>query len=265
MSSDSNSAIASTTVLADPEFRYYPLWDVRANGIFCYICEPFWNVGDGVSHPEEDFTQAFADPRRVLSLDLETLHHAVAQVEEVTGGYGVFSVMIPVHYATLADTETRDAYSEACNAVVWSVIDSLNFEIVRPPSPLSGAKLAEIIHHIRGFGNAMMLRVAADFTQFDDVPEENIDSLGLDIRGDNRPEDEILDNLKAFASQAGSRELSKYVHGIGPASLSLAAVAAGYDYVGSDAIAEPLEEWAPDGDTVAPVDLLKALLKSKSS
>lgn len=265
MVAEDETGVAPSTVLADPEFRYYPLWDVRANGVFCYICEPFWNVGDGVSHPEEDFPQAFADPRRLLALDLDTLRHAVIRVEEVAEGYGVISVMIPVHYATLANAETRQAYTEACNASVWSVIDSLNFEIIRPPSPLSGTELTEIIGHIRPFGYNVGLRVDADFTQFEDIPVEDLDSLGLDIRGDDRPENVILDNLQDFSSRAGSRGVSRYVHGIETPSLSLAAVAAGYDYVGSDAIAESLVEWAPDGNTVTPVDLLKTLLESKGS
>lgn len=265
MSNDLDAGVSSTTVLADPQFRYYPLWDVRANGVFCYICEPFWTVGDGAAHPEEDFTQAFADPKLVLALDLETLRHAVNQVEEVAAGYGVISVMVPVHFATLADAETRKAYTDACNGSVWPVVDNLNFEIVKTPPSINAEKMTHIIHAIHSFGDNVMVRVEKDFTLIGDVQPDNLDALGLDIRGDGRSDNEILNDLQDFCSRVGSLGLLKYVHGIESASVSLAAVAAGYDYVGSDAIAEPLEEWAPDGDTVAPVDLLKTLLESKGS
>lgn len=265
MPSDIEARISSTTVLADPEFRYYPLWDVRANGVFCYICEPFWNIGNGVPLPEEDLGQAFDDSGRLLTLDLETLRHAVIRAEEVAVGYGVFSALIPVHFTTLTNPDTRLAYGEACNASVWPVIDSLNFEIIRLPTALNGAELTEVVNQIRSFGNTVMVRVDAGFDDFDELPLDDLDALGLDIRGDDRPEDQIIESLRDFASRAASMGISKYVHGIVHATISLAAVAAGYDYVGSDAIAEPLEEWAPDGDTVAPVDLLKTLLNSKSS
>ncbi len=265
MPSQSESGISSTTVLADPEFRYYPLWDVRGNEVFCYICEPFWNVGDGVAHPENDLTQAFKDPKRVLALDLETLRHAVSQAEEVAAGYGVFNVMIPIHFSTLTDEETRSAYVEACNSSVWPVIDYLNFEVVGLPSIIKSVELTEVIHQIQSFGNNIMVRVGSNFDQFSEALIEDLDALGLDLRGDGRPEDEIMESLKDFSSRAGELGLSKYVHGIETPSLSLSAVASGFDFVGSDAIAEPLEEWSPDGDTVAPVDLLKTLLDSKSS
>ena len=265
MPNNTEAGISSTTVLADPEFRYYPLWDVRGNEIFCYICEPFWNVGDGVSHPEEDFTRAFTDPKRVLALDLETLRHAVSRAEEVAEGYGVFSVMIPVHFATLSNEETCRSYVDSCKESVWSVIDSLNFEIVRLPSTFNGDELTQIIKQVSPFGSNVMVRVDTNFDQFEDASIEDLDALGMDIRGDDRPEDVIMENLSIFSSRAGGMGLAKYVHGIETPSLSLSAVASGFDFVGSDAIAEPMEEWAPDGDTVTPVDLLKTILDSKGS
>ena len=265
MPSDKKSDIISNTVLADPAFRYYPLWDIRENEIFCYICEPFWDIGDGLTHPEEAFTFAFSDPRRVLTLDMETLHHAVSRVDEVAGGYGVFNVMIPVHFMTLADPATASIYVDACNESVWPIIDFLSFEIIHPPTPIDPKTLTGVVRKISSFGKNVLLRVEQGFDEFESVTQVELDGLGMDIRGDERSETDIIEELRVVSNLAGAAGFLKYVHGIETSSLSLLAVAAGFDFIGSDAIAEPLEEWAPDGDTVAPVDLLKALLTKRDT
>lgn len=259
-SSNGRSTRSSRLILGDAQFRYYPLWEVRGNDIFCYLCEPFWDVGTGEPLPEDALQTEFADPKRILALDLETLRKATEQVEEVVAQYGLMTVLIPVHFETLTNTESADAYIQLCDKLIWPVLESVYFEIVSPPIPLSKDGLVRVADRIKPYGRGLLLRVEPSFDRFDQIPADDILSVGMDFRADQRDEGETLSDLKRFASDSGSRGLHSHAHGMKTLTLSLAAVSAGFDFVGSDAISPPLEKWASDEETLRAVDLFKTLL-----
>lgn len=249
-------------VMADPEFRYYPLWDVRGNDIFCYLCEALWDVGAGVPMSENALGEMFADPKRKLVLDLSALRKAVAQIEEVIERYGVLRVLIPVHYDTLADAGSAATYIKQCKQVVWSVVDYVFFEIIAPSADLPPGELGPLAELIRPYGNGVMLRVAPGFNGFDGIAQDGFMSVGLDLRGEQR-EEEIISELGRFAAAASACGLSGHVHGLETVTASVAAVSAGFDYVGSDNIAPALDNWNPDDDKAKSPDFLQTLLNAK--
>lgn len=106
-------------VLADPVYRYCPLWEVEDKQVFGYLCEPRWPVGGGELKPEELLQEMPGDPRHVKMVDMETLHKAVDQVESVVDRLGFMNVLIPVHFQTLAASESADQYLEDCSARIW--------------------------------------------------------------------------------------------------------------------------------------------------
>ena len=259
-SSNGPPTSSSRLILGDAEFRYCPLWESRGNDIFCYLCEPSWDVGTDEHLTEDALQTEFDDPKRILALDLATLRTATEQVEEVVAQYGLMTVLIPVHYQTLANPESADAYTDLCDKRVWPVMDSVYFEIFGPPVPLSKNGLVQAVDHINSFGRGVLLRVEPGFDEFDKIPADDILSVGMALRADQRDEGETLADLKKFASETSSRGLHSHAHGLKTVTLSLVAVRAGFDFVGSDAIAPPLEKWAPEEETLKAIDLFKTML-----
>lgn len=259
-SSNGQPTPTSRLILGDTEYRYCPLWESSGNDIFCYLCEPFWNVGSGELLTEDTLQTEFDDPKRILAVDLATLRTATEQVEEVVAQYGLMTVLIPVHYQTLENPESADAYTDLCDKRVWPVMDSVYFEINGPPVPLSKDGLVQAANHINPFGRGVLLRVEPGFDGFDEIPADDILSVGMALRADQRDEGEMISDLKTFASETSSRGLHSHAHGLKTVALCLAAVSAGFDYVGSDAIAPPLEKWAHDEERLKAIDLFKTLL-----
>ena len=252
--------LSQIMILGDAEFRHYPLWDVRGNEVFCYLFEAFWDLGDGEALPEEALKEQFRDPKRTLALDLETLAKATEELDRGLDQYQLVKFLIPVHYGTLADPATAETYFKFCNRKIWSVREFAYFEIIKPPPTVSADDLFQAVQQVKPFGAGVLLRVASGFGAFDHVPADDVLSVGMDLRLDARPKNEIIAELETLAAGAGARGLHSHVHGLTEMNLSVAAASAGIDFIGSDAIAEGLDEWAPDETMPKPIDLFKSLL-----
>jgi len=261
----SDTAPAQTMILGDVEFHHFPLWDVRASEVFCYLFEAFWDLGSGEALSEEALKEQFRDPKRTLSLDLETLAKATDELETGLDQYQLMRYLIPVHYSTLSDASTLDTYIRFCNRKIWSVREFAYFEIIKPPTAVAGDELGQAARQIKPFGTGVMLRVDTGFDAFDNVPVDDVLSVGIDLRLDTRPENEIIAELETLASRAGVRGLHSHVHGLTEMNLSVAAACAGIDFIGSDAIAEGFNEWEPEESMPKPIDMFKLLIAAAKS
>lgn len=253
-------AESSRLILGDAQFHYYPLWDVRGNTVFCYLCEALWDTGAGGARAEDDLAGQFDDPKRVLTLDLETFTKATDELDRGLDRYRLASLLIPVHYQTLADPAAADTYVRYCNRKIWSVREFAYFEIVKPPPAVSEGELAAAAEQIQPYGAGVLLRAGRGFDRFDRVPAGGILSVGLDLRFDRRPDRDIIADLRALGSGAGERGLKSHVHGLTAMNVTVAAASAGVDYIGGEAIG--LDEWTPDEPEIRPIDLFKSLLAS---
>ncbi|MFQ5763928.1 MAG: hypothetical protein ACE5GT_03275 [Rhodospirillales bacterium] len=251
---------SQTVILGDAGFRRFPLWDVRGNEVFCYLFEAFWDLGTGDALSEEALEEQFRDPKRTLALDLEILAKATEELDRGLDQYLLVKFLIPVHYETLADPAAADTYFRFCNRKIWSVREFAYFEIIKPPATVSADDLAQAAQRVKPFGAGVMLRVDRGFESFDRVPADDVLSVGMDLRLDGRPENEIIAELETLASEAGARGLHSHVHGLTARNLSAAAACAGIDFIGSNAIAESLDEWVPDETMAKPIDMFKSLL-----
>lgn len=250
----------ATMVLTDAEFRYSPLWDVRENAVFCYLCEASWDANPGAAVPAEALASPHHGLEWTLTLDLETLRKAIEELELWLDQYCLAKLLIPVHYEILADPGTAETYTRFCNGKIWPVREFAYFEIVVPPSQITKEELAVVAQRLKPFGRGIMLRVPMRFRQFDRVPADEILAVGMDRRLDERPENGIIADLKAFATDARSIGLRTYGHGLLPMSLSAAAACGGIDFIGGAAIDIAFDEWEPDDEMIKPLDLLKTLL-----
>ncbi len=262
-SSNPTRVDAPNLILSDTELRYHPLWEVRRNNIFCYVCEAFWNAGTDRPLTEAKLSAEFVDPKRSYAMDVETLRKATDHVSEVAAQYGVLKVLIPVHFATLADAEAAETYTQVCGNCARSVIDNIYFEIIKPPAPVSRYLYLRTAERIRPFGQEIMLRVEPDFNQFEEIPTEEFLSVGLGLRANARREQDIITELERFSLNAVSRGIRTHVHGIDSVSLSAIIMRLGFDFIGSDCIHQPLEMSEPQGEFATPDELLKSLLTSK--
>ena len=254
---------AKTEVLPDAEFEYLPLWDVEANAVFRYLCHASWRTRDGVVSDEEAHPDLFRDAKRLLALDLEILSRAANTVQRTLDGYGIISVLIPVHFSTLTDPQRGAAYSQQRNRVILPIIESVAFEIVGLPGAWDDDDLDAALAALEPSADGTFLRVPLGTPDMDRIPAERVISVGTDVAHDRRDDDAILADLTRFAAAAKAHGLRAHVYGLRGINLSVGAARAGFDYLGSDAIAEALLDAPPDAPTMATEDLLKSILASR--
>lgn len=250
-------------VLGDAEFVHNPVWDVRANMVLAYQCSPTWSLGINETAGEEDLGAGFTDKRMEFGLDLETLHKAQAQVSEAMNRNAHVSILVPVHYNTLATAATAERYEEICrrDSLHWD--RRLLFEVIRMPRAVSPDTLSAAIGRMAPYCAATFLRTGFDVDPafLERLPPGAV-SVGVDASKDRRPEDDIIADMEAFVERATERSVSTYILGLETVSLGVAAVCAGFDYIASAQIARSLEPWGMDDHWVKPIDLFKEFART---
>jgi hypothetical protein len=255
---------ARKMILGDATFRCFPLWDVRANDVLCYLWEASWDLGTGAILPEEALAGQFDDPHRVSALDMETLEKSAAELDRRLNQYWLAKFLIPVHFQTLADPGSGDAYLKSCNDRMWSVHEFAFFEIINPPTDEKPDQLADVAKRLAPFGAGMMLRIKAGSDAGRAVPREGFMSVGIDIRIDRRPAAEIAGDIKSLAASAGRRGLKTHVHGIHASPPSVMAACAAVDFVGTDAVADVAGGMQHESSPAHSLELLRKLAGAKA-
>jgi len=247
-------------VLTDAEFSYFPMWGVRASEIFGYVCENVWNSGEGEYASEEALDAFFAKPGYVLALDKEALHKAVAQAQDFIERYIFTSVIIPVHYSTIANPDFAQVYVDVCNEGIWTVHENVIFEITKVPVDASVAELTQAISTLAPYGQGVWLRVHHEFSNFAAIPAEMVHSVGLGFHFDALPGEDVRALLEGFAQATQDLGIARHAHGLEDMDACITAVNLGFDYISSEAIAPPLDASQPE-PMAQPSDVLRAMLK----
>jgi len=263
-SDDLSGQDSSEIILPDPEFKFMPIWDVHSNAVFAYRCQPFWSLESGQVLSEGHFADLFADASRVLAVDVETLRKGTRMIEDALDQYGMAQVVIPVHHATLAEPEFASRYRQYRDELIWPYVESVFFEIVRPAAPISRDQLAKSIEDLGSCSSGIFLSVDPEFHRFDELPVDGVLSIGLDVGADEREPEEVTADLERFASGAGSQNLHSHVLGLQNSEITMSVIFAGFDYIGSDALATAVEGEVPEDAGVEMDSLLKMALAAKS-
>ena len=147
---------------------------------------------------------------------------------------------------------------EADAAGGW--LQRLLFEIVRIPSGADREDVVAAVNRIRPHGHGVFLRTGANPGALGHFATLGVMGVGLDVYHDARPEDAVMSALEDFVEEVSQQGLHTYVVGLRSVSLSVAAVCAGFDFVGSREIAASLEPWGLDDHVVKPLDLFRTTL-----
>jgi hypothetical protein len=250
-------------VLGDTDFSFFPLWEVRRNFVFFYVCEPFWTLPDGTIRREEGLPEQFTSARQIVALDIEVLRNVIDVLADVMEHDRMAQMLVPVHYSTLIEPAGASRYAGELRRAAEELAERAFFEIIGIPADVSPERLAEIVAGLRGLCRGVCVRIGFTWPSLQALADARVFAIGLDLRSDNRREAEIIADLEAFAARASALSLSTYAHGIRTTSLGVAATCAGMDFVGTEALAATLEGCALDDYVIRPIDLYKRIIRRK--
>lgn len=253
-------------VLQDASFTFDPLWDVRRNMVLAYHCRPHWDTGRGTMIEEEDLDDNDSERHLIFAMDLETLHKAGERIEELVTNDSMAVLMVPVHWETLADQGAAANYLRAVETQFYLWGERLLFEILRIPQAVGAERLLDVLRCLDKRGRGFLLRrdwSFADAAALRPLLPLGLQGIGVDAIREARPEAEVMIDMETFIDQVAAHSLHSYILGVGSVSLSVAAVCAGFDYVGSRPVSRVLEPWGLDDHVVKPMDLFREFLHGK--
>jgi len=245
-------------VLQDASFQMAPIWDVRRSNILAYRLKAMWCNPDGSVVDEADLAKLFAEKRIELALDLEALQRASREINDVFERDTLASIIIPVHY-DIVTSSFREKYFKALTRLGPDAPERVFFEIENAPETIDVEALRLSTAPLRAFYHGVILTVPWSFQLFSDVRELGFFSVGVDIEHDTRSEDDVMRDMDAFVTRASSHPIRTHIVGTHSVSQSVAAVCAGFDFVGGQPVSETLEGWEPDDYMMKPIDLYKSL------
>jgi len=245
------------------DFLYSPVWEITRNSLHSYLCEPMLLGVDGRRLTGEKLYFHFDTTSRCLELDIAAVYRTYEKIYNLAGQEIVVHFIIPVHYSTLADGKMAQRYIDECRRALKFWIKGVVFEIIGTPADCDD--LPTVLQRISTLGKSTFVRIQPSFGDIDGLASQGARSIGLDLRDDGRPEDKIMRDLEAFAERARASNILAHVYGLKTISLSIAAITAGFNIVGSDVIAFDLEGWGMDNFLIKPIDLFKTYLKGKAN
>jgi len=214
-------------------YVFRPMLHVRAEAVASFVCQPQHRAVDN----DDDFVACTA-----ANADLPTLVHAAAELERTrTHGLPVM-VTVPLHFSTMTRSADRQPYLAQCARLQEGDRRHLLFELDGCDETVPQTRLMELIGALTPYGRAVVLRVPLSRRRFAGIREARGFAVAADCSGLRDGDPRALEQMRAFTLAANAAGLRCAGHGLATPALTALAIAAGFDFVDSDAIGPAAEQ-----------------------
>ncbi len=214
-------------------YVFRPMLHVRAEAVASFFCQPQHRAVDN----DDDFVACTA-----ANADLPTLIHAAAELERTrTHGLPVM-VTVPLHFSTMTRSAERQPYLAQCARLPEGDRRHLLFELEGCDETVPQTRLMELIGALAPYGRAVVLRVPLSRRRFAGIREARGFAVAADCSSLRDGDPRALEQMRAFTLAAGAAGLRCAGHGLASPALTALAIAAGFDFVDSDAIGPAAEQ-----------------------
>jgi hypothetical protein len=227
---------------ANLRLSYRPLWDRARNVVSTYVCTGRLPSSDGAWRDGPAATQG--NPAARGQFDEVVVMRALDHLVDLVREKRVALIAIPLHFETLGGSARRRRITQLlAERVAAAERKLLLIEIDGVPAGALQSRLVDIIAPLTSNCRAVMLRLPLDTADFTVFKACGAKALGVDIAGHMSSETVLMQHMNRFARSARERAgLPAYVLGADSSSLAVAALGAGFDYIGGDAIAKRVED-----------------------
>jgi hypothetical protein len=232
---------ASTTdgtpapALDQVRFLFRPIWDVKRNVVFNFLCVPMTKTVGGRIVAGESAIEGLADRHVRLDYDLRLVNRVTDEIERVGAEDRRILFTVPVHVDTVSSGAFRTEYLKRWRGLPLSLQRLAVFDLVGGSDGFPQSRLIEILPSLKPVSRAVTLR----------MPMSAVHSLarfahvGLYAISTEVPqarEEGMAHEFEKFVIAAEKAHLLTYLHGIRTGSLALAAVGAGFSFIDGPAI-----------------------------
>jgi hypothetical protein len=222
---------------------YKPIWDRARNVVSTYLCTgrlPSTD-GSGVWWDGAMMTQGNLAER--AQFDEAVLARALDHLADLVRENRVALVAVSLHFETLGASACRRRIAQLLrDRVAAAERKLLLIEIDGVPAGAVQARLVDMITPLRPNCRAVMLRLPIETVDFTSFKGCGAHALGVDIAGHASAELVVMQQMNRFARLAREKVgLQSCLFGADSTSLATAALGAGFDYIGGDAVAKPVD------------------------
>lgn len=219
------------------EFIYRPVWDIKREVMSTYFCLPCRLLANGEIAYRYDVLGKRQTEEARAWIDVMAAREALVMLDELLRNKFNMFISTSVHFETLASARLRAKVLTMFNAVPQSMRQFLTVEVVGIPKGVTSGRMSQILSYLRPLCRATFARLELDTTSLQNFEGIGLQAVGVDIRGDKRPEAEIIADLNEFAERVAGLRMLSYCLGVGSTSLAIAAGGAGFHMISGDRIA----------------------------
>jgi hypothetical protein len=240
-------ATAPPEQLANLRVSYRPIWDRARNVVSTYLCAGRLLAADGGEAGRDGGAVTGGAPAARGQLDELTLMRALDHLGDLLREKRVALIVVPLHFETVGTSARRQRIVQLlADRVADAERKLLVIEVEGVPAGAPQARLMDIVAPLRHRCRAIMLHVPIDTIDFTSFKACGARAVGVDIARHGESELVIMQQMNRFARLAREKAgLQSCLLGANSTSLAAAALGAGFDYIGGDAVARPVDH--PDG------------------
>ena len=216
-------------------FLFRPIWDVKRNAVFNFLCVPIVKTQGGRVQAGEAAIDGLADRHFRLDYDLRLLKRVVDELMRVGAQDRRILFTIPVHVDTVSFGPFRTEYVRLWRELPLSLQRLAVFDLVGGDEGFPQSRLIEILPTLKPLSRAVTLR----------MPLSSVRSIGrfahvglhaISTEAPAGREEGLQNDFEKFVVATEKAHLLTYLHGIRTGSLALAAVGAGFSFIDGAAI-----------------------------
>jgi hypothetical protein len=227
------------------EFAYLPTWDVKRSALTTYICvsKNKTESTDGLNAYQLLFHGKSASEK--VALDIAVLENIIHETELMERDGRKLVIMCPVHYETLYQFESYEAYKDILQKIKSTQTQFFNLLVMSPENNKLPAKdTFWFIKPLKAYCyNIFALVPAHQDLNYQMIKASGLDALGMRLNNQNSSEAENISQLNNLASKAKYFKIPKiFALDVSSLSVTTSLVCSGYDYLSGLAIHEQVSK-----------------------
>ena len=215
---------------------YQAIWNVRSKMITSYAAVPHRRHPDGPIVTGKMILGADAGFALIAALDSFVQRESVARLHELMGARQQTLLVLPVHFMTVDSQTLFQPYRQELAALTPDERKHVVLEILGAPDTLPAFRIKDIVARLRPFARCVLVRLPPASAFIRHWAEGGAHGIGLAASEEMDSEKHFMEKMDTFIARAEKTGLHTYVHDLPTTSLAMAAVTAGFRYVGGAAI-----------------------------
>lgn len=220
---------------------YGPLWRSKARAVPMFRCLLDDATGKIALERLRMLSGIDALLQTTSELECVMFSRAVQALHALLQNNGTAALVVPVSFHTLNERRLRERFTALCRDMPDAYRQFVIFELRAVPSGVPDIRLTEMVQQLKPLGKSVILEMLLDEQRVKHMTGIGLFGVALDLAPFAGGNTNLELYLTRYARHAKSANFNTLVHGVSTLGLADAALKAGIDYIGGEAIAHALD------------------------